>query len=261
MQVAFERANKLQQEEALRHKKRYDRRSRGVDLLPNDLVLVRKVAFTERHKIQDRWEEGEYLVIARPDPFLPVYKVQPVNGGKVRTLHRNLLLPLGLQLKSKVEENSSKDEGNRGTTSELLTEEKIADPSAEKLNSSSADEASEPETTLHLDENEVVAISLQDSDSEDELVPYGNSDFSDIPTTPDGFKEFWELVERDEELYDLPWISDSPQDGEVIDDMPVDQGLENAYHPRGNSDSESDSDSHTQRGLTKENHLIGMVFP
>ena len=246
LQVAFERANKLQQEEALRHKKRYDRRSRGVDLLPNDLVLVRKVAFTERHKIQDRWEEGEYLVIARPDPFLPVYKVQPVNGGKVRTLHRNLLLPLGLQLKSKVEENSSKDEGNRGTTSELLTEETIADPSAEKLNSSSADEASEPETTLHLDENEVVAISSQDSDSEDELVPYGNSDFSDIPTTPDGFKEFWELVERDEELYDLPWISDSPQDEEVIDDMPVDQGLENAYHPRGNSDSESDSDSHTQ---------------
>ena len=37
---------------------------------------------------------------------MPVYKVQPVEGGKVRTLHRNLLLPLGLQLNSDSEEES-----------------------------------------------------------------------------------------------------------------------------------------------------------
>ena len=84
----------------------YDRRSRGVELLPQDLVLVKKVAWVSRHKIQDKWEEGEYVVLSRLDPFLPVYKVQPVEGGKVRTLHRNLLLPLGLQLKSDSEEES-----------------------------------------------------------------------------------------------------------------------------------------------------------
>ena len=27
-----------------------------------------------------------------------MYKVQPVNGGNIRTLHRNLLLPLGVKL-------------------------------------------------------------------------------------------------------------------------------------------------------------------
>ena len=128
-----------------RHKKRYDKRSRGVELLPNDLVLVRKVAFTERHKIQDKWEEGEYIVIQRPDPFLPVYKVQPVDGGKVRTLHRNLLLPLGLQFKSKEEEESSDKEldGNRGSTSEieLLLEDTTVNPSVDKEDLLSADEA------------------------------------------------------------------------------------------------------------------------
>ena len=62
-------------------------------------MLVRIVKWTERHKIQDKWEQEEYVVVSQPDPFLPVYKVRPVSGGNVRTLHRNLLLPLGLQKK------------------------------------------------------------------------------------------------------------------------------------------------------------------
>ena len=92
LQYAYDVAEKLAQKEAERSKKLYDRRSRGVELLPQDLVLVKKVAWVSRHKIQDKWEEGEYVVLSRPDPFLPVYKVQPVEGGKVRTLHRNLLI-------------------------------------------------------------------------------------------------------------------------------------------------------------------------
>ena len=93
LQYVYDVAEKLAQKEAERSKKLYDRRSRGVELLPQDLVLVKKVAWTSRHKIQDKWEEGEYVVLSRP--YLPVYNVQPVEGGKVRTLHRNLLLPLG----------------------------------------------------------------------------------------------------------------------------------------------------------------------
>ena len=111
LQYAYDIADKLAQKEAERSKKLYDRRSRGVELLPQDLVLVKKVAWTGRHKIQDKWEEGEYVVLSRPDPYLPVYKVQPVEGRKVRTLHRILLLPLGLQLKSdfKIESQSPTD--------------------------------------------------------------------------------------------------------------------------------------------------------
>ena len=70
-------------------------------------MLVKKVAWTGRHKIQDRWEEGEYVVVAQPDPSIPVYKVKSVDGGNIRILHRNLLLPLGVQLKPVDNEDSS----------------------------------------------------------------------------------------------------------------------------------------------------------
>ena len=47
---------------------------------------------------EDKWEPEEYVVIEQPIAGTPVYKVQPVNGGNIRTLHRNLLLPLGVKL-------------------------------------------------------------------------------------------------------------------------------------------------------------------
>ena len=100
-------AEALTQEEANRQKKLYDRRSVDVVLNPGDLVLVRIVKWTERHKIQDRWEQEEYAVVSQPDPFLPVYRVRPISGGNIRTLHRNLLLPLGLQMKSTEDQDSS----------------------------------------------------------------------------------------------------------------------------------------------------------
>ena len=48
--------------------------------------------------MQDKWEPEEYAVIEQPIAGTPVYRVQPVNGGNIRTLHRNLLLPLGVNL-------------------------------------------------------------------------------------------------------------------------------------------------------------------
>ena len=82
-----------------------------------DLVLVKIVAHKGRHKLQDRWEPEEYVVIEQPIAGTPVYKVKPVNGDNVRTLHRNLLLPLGVKLEpdyesddSILEEDSDEDE-------------------------------------------------------------------------------------------------------------------------------------------------------
>ena len=161
LQYAYDTAEKLAQREAERSKKLYDRRSRGVELLPQDLVLVKKVAWTERHKIQDRWEEGEYVVISRPDPYLPVYKVQPVEGGKVRTLHRNLLLPLGLQLKSDFEKESQA----------LNSEFEQQDGVFEQISGKSPKEHD-----------------LLDSGTSDSIEP-------DIVDPLNAFTEFWELVE------------------------------------------------------------------
>ena len=64
----------------------------------NDVVLVKIVAQKSRHKIQDKWEPDKYVVVEQPIAGTPVYKVQSVTGDNIRTLHRNLLLPLGVKL-------------------------------------------------------------------------------------------------------------------------------------------------------------------
>ena len=65
------------------------------------------VAHKARHKIQDKWESEEYIVIEQPIPGTPVYRVRPVTGTKVRTLHRNLLLPLGVKYQPDIDSDES----------------------------------------------------------------------------------------------------------------------------------------------------------
>ena len=77
-----------------RHKGLYDKRCKGTELDIGVLVLVRKIAWKGKHKIQDRWESDEYQVIGQPNTGIPVHKVESVAGIRTRVLHRNLLLPL-----------------------------------------------------------------------------------------------------------------------------------------------------------------------
>lgn len=66
-------------------------------LKPDDLVLVKIVAFDGRHKLADKWENEPYVIINQPNDDIPVYRVKKQNGeGKIRVLHRNLLLPICL---------------------------------------------------------------------------------------------------------------------------------------------------------------------
>ncbi|KAI3353067.1 hypothetical protein L3Q82_019632 [Scortum barcoo] len=39
------------------------------------------------------WEDAVYVVMSQKNPDMPVYEIKPENGGKSRTVHRNLLLP------------------------------------------------------------------------------------------------------------------------------------------------------------------------
>ena len=90
---AHEKAEAFQVKEAERHKHNYDRKSRAAALEVGDMVLVRVTAFKGCHKMQDRWENREYVVEKWPYPDLPVYVVCPSDGeGHGRTLHRNYLL-------------------------------------------------------------------------------------------------------------------------------------------------------------------------
>ena len=118
LNYAFQKASKYSDQQAKKYKQGYDKSVKGPQLHVNDLVLVKIVAHKGRHKLQDRWEPEEYVVIEQPITGTAVYKVKPVNGNNVRTLHRNLLLPLGVKLEpdyesddSILEEDSDDEEG------------------------------------------------------------------------------------------------------------------------------------------------------
>ena len=128
LNYAFQKASKYSDQQAKKYKQGYDKSVKGPQLHVNDLVLVKIVAHKGRHKLQDRWEPEEYVVIEQPITGTPVYKVKPVNGNNIRTLHRNLLLPLGVKLEpdyesddSILEEDSDDEEGGFVTPIENLS--------------------------------------------------------------------------------------------------------------------------------------------
>ena len=98
LNYAFQKANKVANQQANKFKTSYDKSIRGPQLQEKDIVLVKIVAHKGRHKLQDKWEPEEYVVVEQPIAGTPVYRVQPVTGANIRTLYRNLLLPLGVKL-------------------------------------------------------------------------------------------------------------------------------------------------------------------
>ena len=107
LNYAHKKASKYSSEQAQKYKASYDKSVKGPQLQVNDLILVKIVAHKARHKIQDKWESEEYIVIEQPIPGTPVYRVRPVTGTKVRTLHRNLLLPLGVKYQPDIDSDES----------------------------------------------------------------------------------------------------------------------------------------------------------
>jgi transposase InsO family protein len=97
MDWAFQQAEAWHRKRGIRAKRNYDKKVRGTRLEVGDVVLVRKLAFEGRHKIQDSWETPEFEITSVPWKDGPVYKVKRMDGeGKERTLHRNKLLPLAI---------------------------------------------------------------------------------------------------------------------------------------------------------------------
>ena len=99
LEIAFQKANAFCEKEALRSKQRFDRTARSSQLLPGDLVLVKKKGFTSKHKIADKWETEPYEIVSQRSDGHPVYTV--VRNDRERTLHHNMLFPLGLQSDTK----------------------------------------------------------------------------------------------------------------------------------------------------------------
>ncbi|XP_060082178.1 uncharacterized protein K02A2.6-like [Ylistrum balloti] len=74
----------------------FDRKVKGATIECGDRVLVKKLVHEGKHKLADKWEEIVHIVQDQPNPEVPVFRVKPERGGgRLRTLHRNLLLPVG----------------------------------------------------------------------------------------------------------------------------------------------------------------------
>lgn len=96
LREAYRIASEHTQKSQEKQKKYYDRKTRGAVIQEGDRVLVKRVAWDGKHKIANRWEDEVYIVLTQPNQDIPVYEVQQENGeGRIRTLHRNLLLPIG----------------------------------------------------------------------------------------------------------------------------------------------------------------------
>ena len=77
MPNGFEKVEPFQVKEAECHKCNYDKCSRAAALEVADMVLVHVTTFKGYHKIQDRWENREYVVEKHPHPNISVYVVCP----------------------------------------------------------------------------------------------------------------------------------------------------------------------------------------
>ena len=93
---AYRKAHEVNHIEKTRNKKIYDRKVRCTKLEVGDKVLVGQKAFKRKHKIQDKWEEDVYIMVAQPSDNFPVFTV--LNERSKRSLHRNMLFPLGQKL-------------------------------------------------------------------------------------------------------------------------------------------------------------------
>ena len=199
LNYAFQKASKYSDQQAGKYKHSYDKSVKGPQLHEHDLVLVKIVAHKGRHKLQDRWEPEEYVVIEQPIAGTPVYKVKPVNGDNVRTLYRNLLLPLGVKLEpdyesddSILDEDSDEDEGGFvgnptiESTDKLSHKEKKEDSSKPKKHvkfespdtNLKSDIRTTPESLLQEVDNSTLSsnksdnVSIKtDEDSSDKLIP------------------------------------------------------------------------------------------
>lgn len=84
LKFSYNFALKNIQDAQARQKRYYDVKIKSSVLKPDDLVLVKIVAFDGRQKLADKWENDPYVVFNQPNDDIPVYRV----------LHRNLLLPI-----------------------------------------------------------------------------------------------------------------------------------------------------------------------
>ena len=246
-----------------KQKKGYDLKVRGAILQPGDRVLVKVVAFEGKHKLADKWEDEPYIIQSQSNEDIPVFVVRKESGtGKNRTLHRNLLLPIGHlssfdekpiekpipaprkklipapidKTRSRIQ--SRKSDVNSTTTSTVHTdtdseeEEMIYYYRPDQLDDSIPHDADvEPSTEEIIgtpDDDQVTADESEDQDEvEDAHTPVDETGEILEPPLDD-----IEHTEGSDETSEHAEENITPEDDDVDDDSDVDEAAESSPVPR-----------------------------
>ena len=91
MKEAYKIADTEIRKSAAYNKKYYDKKIRYVDIAPGDRVLVRNVEKGGTGKLRSFWEQKIYVVVSKHE-LVPVYSIKPLNGKKIKIVHRNMLM-------------------------------------------------------------------------------------------------------------------------------------------------------------------------
>ena len=183
LEKAYSLAQEQMEQAQTRHKTYYDKRIRGATLQTGDRVLVRRVGIQGKHKLANLWEDTAYQVLEQPDPSVPVFKVACEDRkGRVRALHRNMLLPIGTV----------------PTTPHSVPKQDLPTQSSDVSDQDKSEELSESEEEVILD----IPVAPSDSQNEDQAETDTDTTHSEDQSTPD--------VETSEDEAMDPDIADSP---------------------------------------------------
>lgn len=158
-------------------KKYYDQKAKDQVFSPGDRVLVKICHVEGRQKLGDKWEPRPYIVVKK-QPKIPVYVVQPEDGGPERVVHRNLLtqcmfIPVEEEGKPTAEEEESDLD---------LNETRLADLQ-ENTDAVSMEETGPSLQLGEINQNDIQASQVE-GDNAVENAPHGSPDSlqsSDIP--------------------------------------------------------------------------------
>ena len=85
--------------EAEKQKWYYDRVTSTVQLVLDDVVLMKNDAYQGKQKVKDRWSETEYVVVRQVTDGVPAYEVKD-EAGNVKTVHHNRLFHVAIPMEA-----------------------------------------------------------------------------------------------------------------------------------------------------------------
>lgn len=136
--LATEAANKIHG----RNKRTHDKRVRSRILGVGDRVLLKNLGLRGKHKLQSRWSPEPYVVVEKL-PNLPVYRVRPEGvRGRVKTLHREHLLPIGqlVRVTGELNDHQQPQTPKRGQRERWRTEDTVHQETDSEETSESSNE-------------------------------------------------------------------------------------------------------------------------